>query len=82
MDVPQKMKKPLYEYSKCPMIFRRKDYLESHERCHNVEKPYVCNFCDKAFTPSDRLGDHIRTHTGEKPYSCWSVVKASLPVAA
>ncbi|GIY16476.1 hypothetical protein CEXT_423051, partial [Caerostris extrusa] len=31
MEVPQKMKNSFYECSKCPMTFRRKDYLESHE---------------------------------------------------
>ncbi|GIZ01563.1 hypothetical protein CEXT_182061 [Caerostris extrusa] len=75
MHVPQKMKKPSYEYSKCPIIFGRKDYLESHERCHNVEKPYVCKFCDKAFTQSGHLGIYIRTHTGEKPHSCTNCSK-------
>ncbi|GIY47102.1 hypothetical protein CDAR_455421 [Caerostris darwini] len=70
MDVPQKMKKPSYKCSKCQFIFRRKDYLESHERCHNVEKLYVCKFCDKAFTESGILVKHIRSHTGEKPYTC------------
>ncbi|GIY82391.1 hypothetical protein CEXT_331561, partial [Caerostris extrusa] len=69
-DAPQKTKNSLYKCSKCSMEFRRKDYIDSHERCHNVEKPYVCSFCDKAFTRSDVLGAHIRTHTGEKPYSC------------
>ncbi|GIZ04536.1 hypothetical protein CEXT_267791 [Caerostris extrusa] len=59
MDVPQKMRKSFYECSKCSMTFRRKDYLESHERCHIVEKPYVCSFCDKAFTDSGTLGVHI-----------------------
>ncbi|GIY47092.1 hypothetical protein CDAR_455371 [Caerostris darwini] len=70
MDAPQKTKNPLHKCSKCPMIFRRKDYLESHERIHNVNKPYVCNFCDKTFTQSGHLGVHIRAHTGEKPYAC------------
>ncbi|GIY99551.1 hypothetical protein CEXT_91351 [Caerostris extrusa] len=70
MDVPQKMKKPSYKCSKCLFIFKRKDYLDSHERCHSVEKPYVCSFCDKAFTQSGHLGEHIRSHSGEKPYTC------------
>ncbi|GIX82016.1 hypothetical protein CEXT_76321 [Caerostris extrusa] len=55
-----KNEESLHKCSKRPMIFRRKDYLESHEAFHNVEKPYVCSFCDKAFTRSDKLGDHIR----------------------
>ncbi|GIY78777.1 hypothetical protein CEXT_628501 [Caerostris extrusa] len=75
MEVPQKMNS-LYECSKCPMTFRRKDYLESHERCHNVEKPYVCKFCDKAFTQSGALVKHVRSHTGEKPYSCTECSKS------
>ncbi|GIY78775.1 hypothetical protein CEXT_628481 [Caerostris extrusa] len=70
VDAPQKTKNPFHKCSKCPIKFRRKDYLESHERVHNPEKPYVCNFCDKAFINSGRLITHIRTHTGEKPFSC------------
>ncbi|GIY78238.1 hypothetical protein CEXT_631791 [Caerostris extrusa] len=58
LDVPQKPKTS-YNCSKCPMTFRRKDYHESHECCHNVEKPYVCNFCDKAFSTCRNLGVHI-----------------------
>ncbi|GIY78232.1 hypothetical protein CEXT_631761, partial [Caerostris extrusa] len=69
-DAPQKTKNHLHESSKCSMEFRQKDYLHSHERCHNVEKSYICSFCDKAFTRSDNLDVHIRTHTGEKPYVC------------
>ncbi|GIY30284.1 hypothetical protein CDAR_583931 [Caerostris darwini] len=70
VDAPQNTKYSLHKCSKCPMKFKRKDYLESHERVHNVEKPYVCSFCDKAFARGDALGRHIRTHTGEKPYAC------------
>ncbi|GIY68951.1 hypothetical protein CEXT_216861 [Caerostris extrusa] len=58
LDVPQKPKTS-YNCSKCPMTFRRKDYHESHECCHNVEKPYVCNFYDKAFSTCRNLGVHI-----------------------
>ncbi|GIY98911.1 hypothetical protein CEXT_228491 [Caerostris extrusa] len=50
MDAPQKPKNPLHKCSKCPMVFRRKDYLESHERVHNVEKPKILKFsCDFTF---------------------------------
>ncbi|GIY16473.1 hypothetical protein CEXT_423021 [Caerostris extrusa] len=70
VDAPQKPKYSFHKCSKCPIKFRRKDYLESHERVHNPEKPYVCNFCDKAFINTGRLITHIRAHTGEKPFSC------------
>ncbi|GIZ01561.1 hypothetical protein CEXT_182051 [Caerostris extrusa] len=54
-DEPQKTKNTLHKCSRCPMKFKRKDYLESHERVHNVEKPYVCNFCDKVFSNADHF---------------------------
>ncbi|GIY48481.1 hypothetical protein CDAR_585221 [Caerostris darwini] len=69
-DEPQKTKNTLHKCSRCPMKFKRKHYLVSHERVPNVEKPYVCSFCDKVFINTGNLATHIRTHTGEKPFSC------------
>ncbi|GIY14482.1 hypothetical protein CDAR_514071 [Caerostris darwini] len=67
------VKKPrgeLYTCSKCLKYFFRKDYLESHERCHDAERPYVCHYCDITFTQASHMRQHIRIHTGEKPYEC------------
>lgn len=36
----------------------------------NIDRPYVCEFCERGFKKSSHLKQHIRSHTGEKPYKC------------
>ncbi|GIY85828.1 hypothetical protein CEXT_316851 [Caerostris extrusa] len=76
MDAPQERKNPPYESSKCPMQFKQKVCLESHESCHNVKKTHVCRFCDKSFTLSDTLG--ISLPIWGKSYVCSFCDKAIL----
>ena len=46
------------------------DYLKTHERFHNGEKPYDCEQCDKSFTTTGSLRTHMRIHSRENPYTC------------
>ena len=36
----------------------------------NVNKPYLCEYCDTICSNKSHVRCHIRTHTDEKPYQC------------
>lgn len=38
---------------------------------HNVEKPYICEVCQKCFAKKRHLTEHERIHTGEELYRCY-----------
>ncbi|XP_059536607.1 histone-lysine N-methyltransferase PRDM9-like, partial [Myotis daubentonii] len=54
----------------CGQGFNDKSHIDTHQRTHSGEKPYVCRECGKGFTRKSHLIRHQRTHSGEKPYVC------------
>lgn len=65
-----------------PFRFIRNDYLITHMRRHNGEKPYKCRYCGKGFPRATDLTVHERYHTGEKTHLCticgkgeWSILR-------
>ena len=53
-------KDPTLQCSHCEKMFKTKQRLESHERLHTGEKPYVCSICNTGFPSYSGLGQHMR----------------------
>ena len=58
------------ELNQCSKSSKKTTALKNHNRIHNKEKPFTCQYCKKSFAKSSELKVHQRTHTGERPFKC------------
>ena len=58
--------------SECDQTFTQLSSLQKHNRVHDKQKPFKCEFsgCPCAFSQISNLIRHQRIHTGEKPFKC------------
>lgn len=56
----------------CNKIFSSKGNLKTHEKLHDDERPFKCDFqgCGKAFRSNESLRRHRLSHMGIKPFEC------------
>ncbi|XP_038059515.1 zinc finger protein 91-like isoform X3 [Patiria miniata] len=59
-----------YQCQLCPLRFKTKGTLSSHQEVHATVKPYVCNTCGKAFVRRSTLQDHEQTHNPDRVFKC------------
>ena len=49
--------------------YRSKEEFTLHMQCHNIERPYICTYCDKRYAYKTALKKHKVIHTKETLFS-------------
>ncbi|KYN03785.1 hypothetical protein ALC62_05297 [Cyphomyrmex costatus] len=58
-----------YKCGTCNKEFKKKTHLHIHERIHNDEKPYQCEFCKYKSRQKGNLRKHVkRKHNNDECY--------------
>ncbi|KAL2916580.1 hypothetical protein HK105_204013 [Polyrhizophydium stewartii] len=61
----------LFACPQCLKTFTRKYNLQSHLRCHTMERPFECHSCHATFVRKHDLQRHVRSlHTSVRPHTC------------
>ena len=61
-----------YAQPGCEKSFSKIAHLKAHIRCHNNERPFICDWrgCGKTFVRPDELKRHAWIHTKEDRFKC------------
>ncbi|KAJ3825764.1 hypothetical protein F5880DRAFT_186456 [Lentinula raphanica] len=53
----------------CGRLFKRTEHLKRHIRTHSIDRPLICEKCDKRFSRADILAQHSRVCKGSSSLS-------------
>ena len=76
LDHLEEHKQRVYVCDICGTNLKRKEHLDRHKLCHNVDRPFQCQHCCKAFKRNEHLVRHMVTHSGSKNQVCTECGKA------
>lgn len=56
------MNSKVHQCIKCKKVFQTAAKLRNHQRQHNGDKPFPCEFCGRFFSRKDNLKVHMKIH--------------------